>query len=237
MQIQDIVSKMSADITLEAFCKLVTERLAVAIMSYHAAKDTLSHHSVKNIPSISPEQRPAASAAIYSRFHQQVWLIGDCQCMADGVLYENEKPAEALNAAKRSRFIHQLFNYSGESYTPKSPLTKKLQQLDMGRNYIIDDIIKSMQGANRTYAVIDGTPIYIKGVKVIDVANTQELVLATDGYPFLKSTLKDSEEALATLLRNDPLCINDYLATKGLMKGYQSFDDRTYMRVDLRSKE
>lgn len=218
MQIQDIVSKMSADITLETFCKLVTERLA----------DT---------PSLSPEKRPAASAAIYSRFHQQVWLIGDCQCMADGVLYENEKPAEALNAAKRSRFIHQLFNYSGESYTPESRLTKKLQQLDMGRNYIIDDIIKSMQGANRTYAVIDGTPIYIKGVKVIDVANTQELVLATDGYPFLKSTLKDSEEALATLLRNDPLCINDYLATKGVMEGYQSFDDRTYMRVDLRGKE
>ena len=189
IQIQDVVSKMPADITLEAFCQLVTECMATAIMqSCDADKEMLSHHTGKDISFLSSEQRPAASAAIYSRYHQQVWL------------------------------------------------TQELQQHDIGRDYIIDDIINSMQGANRTYAVIDGTSIYIKGVKVIDVANTQELVLATDGYPFLKSTLKDSEEALATLLHNDPLCINDYQATKGLMKGYHNFDDRTYIRILLRSK-
>lgn len=236
IQIQDVVSKMPADITLEAFCQLVTECMATAIMqSCDADKEMLSHHTGKDISFLSSEQRPAASAAIYSRYHQQVWLIGDCQCMTDGVLFDNDKPAEAVNAAKRSRFIQQLFRDRNENYTPESPLTQELQQHDIGRDYIIDDIINSMQGANRTYAVIDGTSIYIKGVKVIDVANTQELVLATDGYPFLKSTLKDSEEALATLLHNDPLCINDYQATKGLMKGYHNFDDRTYIRILLRS--
>lgn len=222
--VSDFVSNMPAEITLDDFCQQITAHFAQVMGAENDRIDITR-----------PEQRPAASAAIYSRYHQQVWLIGDCQCMTDGKLYDNDKPAEAVNAAKRSRFIHQLFAERNENYTPESPLTKELQQHDIGRDHIIDDIIKSMQGANRTYAVIDGTPIYIIGVKVIDVANTHELVLATDGYPCLKPTLKDSEDALASLLHNDPLCINDYLATKCLMEGYQSFDDRTY--VLLRSKE
>ena len=220
--VSDFVSNMLPETTLNDFCQQITALFSQVIAAAKA-----------NINMMKPEQRPAASAAVYSRHQQQVWLIGDCQCMADGVLYENDKPAEAVNAAKRSRFIHQLFKERNENYAQESNLTKELQVHDIGRDYIIEDIVKSMQGANSTYAVIDGTPIYKKGVRVIDVSNVHELVLATDGYPFLKSTLKDSEKALATLLYNDPLCVNEYIATKGMMKGYQSFDDRTYIRFRL----
>lgn len=60
-----------------------------------------------------------------------------------------------------------------------------------------------------------------------------ELVLASDGYPFLKPTLDESEAMLASQLGNDPLCMNTFKATKGLMAGNKSFDDRSYLRVGI----
>ena len=37
--------------------------------------------------------------------------------------------------------------------------------------------------------------------------------------------------AQCALLDTDPLCINEYLATKGVMEGNVSFDDRAYVRI------
>jgi len=54
--------------------------------------------------------------------------------------------------------------------------------------------------------------------------------MASDGYPFLKRTLADSEKLLQTHLHNDPQNINEYIATKGLVDGNVSFDDRSYIR-------
>ena len=96
-----------------------------------------------------------------------------------------------------------------------------------------------LTGQNKTYAVIDGFPVYMEGVKVVSLVSVleaspdvhgHEIVLASDGYPFLKSTLADSEAELAHLIATDPQCIHDFIATKGLVVGNLSFDDRTYVR-------
>ena len=42
-----------------------------------------------------------------------------------------------------------------------------------------------------------------------------------------------SEEALAAVLRDDPLMIRLHVSTKGLAPGALSFDDRSYVRVAL----
>ena len=105
-----------------------------------------------------------------------------------------------------------------------------------------------LSGQNQTYTVIDGFPIYREGVKVVSVSDSSsvqdsvpasdsvpcsdsasasgtipssssEIVLASDGYPFLKPTLAASEAALA-----------EQIATKGIVEGNKSFDDRTYIR-------
>ena len=91
-----------------------------------------------------------------------------------------------------------------------------------------------LSGQNKSYTVIDGFPIYREGVKVVSlekaVSSPDEVVLASDGYPFLKPTLEESEEALAKQLANDPQNIETFIATKGLVEGNISFDDRTYIR-------
>ena len=84
-----------------------------------------------------------------------------------------------------------------------------------------------------TFSVIDGFPIALDKVRVINVSGAKEIVLATDGYPFLYPTLSKSEQALTRQLSEDPLCIGHFKATKGLMRGNQSFDDRTYIRFRL----
>jgi len=68
------------------------------------------------------------------------------------------------------------------------------------------------------FAVCDGFDIAMDQVKTIPVSWGSEVVMATDGYPFLRGTLAASEKALAT---------------KGLMEGNQSFDDRAYIRFKV----
>ena len=64
-------------------------------------------------------------------------------------------------------------------------------------------------------------------------ADTQEVVLASDGYPFLCPTLAESEARLKEQIVRDPLNINTFKATKGMMTGNLSFDDRAYIRFSI----
>ena len=82
---------------------------------------------------------------------------------------------------------------------------------------------------NAAYAVIDGFEIPMDKVKI--VPSGTEVILASDGYPYLAGTLEESEERLQKQLEDDPLCIYSFKATKGLMIGNISFDDRAYVRL------
>lgn len=208
--VSDVISSLPAQTTMLQFCRIVTDAIDEAYNYYQQDPDIIQQH---------PERRLTCSAAVYSRYHREVWLVGDCQCIVEGKYYDNAKPEEVANAEKRCRYIkeHQLS-------------VEEVRRHDEGRDQIINDIIASMHSQNKTYAVIDGTPIYIKGVKVIAVPVDSEVVLATDGYPFLCNTLAESEQRLSQLLVDDPLLINQFKATKAYMEGNSSFDDRAYIR-------
>ena len=91
-----------------------------------------------------------------------------------------------------------------------------------------------MQEQNRSYAVIDGFPIPQQHVRVITLDfQPWEIVMATDGYPFLKPTLAASEERLAWQREHDPLNIGDFKTTKAFLPGNSSFDDRSYIRFSI----
>ena len=199
--------------TCEEFCQSVTASFTAVYESHQYCTDFILEH---------PEERLTCSAAIYSTSRREVWMIGDCQCLIDGKFYDNPKPMEAANAAKRIAYIRE--HHLSES---------SILEHDEGRDHIINDIIASMRLQNKTFSVIDGTPIYLRGVKRIPAENAHEIVLATDGYPFLYPTLAESEAALKNLLINDPCCMEIYQATKACMKGQQSFDDRAYLRFNI----
>lgn len=206
--VSDYIRGMSANTTLEQCCEGMTELFLSIYRKHNIDLDRLEK---------APQERMTASAAIFSRHYGQVWMVGDCQCIANGVLHENPKPYEKTLAEKRAAII----NASGDK--------ERFTSNDTARDAIIHDMLRYMLGQNKSYAVIDGFPIPQDKVKVVSVTKP-EVILASDGYPFLENTLEASEQRLREQLLHDPLNINTYKATKGLKPGNVSFDDRAYVR-------
>ena len=93
-------------------------------------------------------------------------------------------------------------------------------------------MIETMRNQNITYSVVDGFPIPRQHVRTITLDfQPYEIVLASDGYPFLHPTLEESEAALQHQRQEDPLNIGPHFqATKAFHPDFNSFDDRTYIR-------
>ena len=234
-----IREELKADASVDDFCQGVTAYIYNKVYEKLGVEERLKEH---------PEERLTASAILYSRTRNEVWMVGDCQAIIAGKLYENGKPYEEKIARKRVELIAQGLS--------PAEARKQIEPL----------LIKAMlSGQNQTYTVIDGFPVYREGVKVVSVSDSSsvqdsvsssdscsvqdpvscsgsasasdtipssssEIVLASDGYPFLKPTLAASEAALAEQIANDPQNIHSFIATKGIVEGNKSFDDRTYIR-------
>ena len=207
-----IREELKADASVDDFCQGVTAYIYNKVYEKLGVEERLKEH---------PEERLTASAILYSRTRNEVWMVGDCQAIIDGKLYENGKPYEQEIARKRVELIEQGLS--------PAEARKQIEPL----------LIEAMlSGQNQTYTVIDGFPIYREGVKVValktePVSSPNEVVLASDGYPFLKLTLAASEAALAEQIANDPQNIHSFIATKGIVEGNKSFDDRTYIRFSV----
>ena len=237
-----IREELKADASVDDFCQGVTAYIYNKVYEKLGVEERLKEH---------PEERLTASAILYSRTRNEVWMVGDCQAIIDGKLYENGKPYEEKIARKRVELIEQGLS--------PAEARKQIEPL----------LVEAMlSGQNQTYTVIDGFPIYREGVKVValkmkpvsssietyfqeqtkpvsssietyfqeqtkPVSSPNEVVLASDGYPFLKPTLAASEAALAEQIANDPQNIHSFIATKGIVEGNKSFDDRTYIRFSV----
>lgn len=203
-----IQQEMKADATVDEFCEGITAYIYDKVYQPMGIEELLRLH---------PEERLTASVIIYSNQKKEVWMVGDCQAIINGKLYDNSKPYEQEIAARRVALIQQ-------GMTP-AEARKSIEPL----------LIEAMLGGqNKSYAVIDGFNIYQEGVKAVSLKeDSQEIILASDGYPFLMPTLAASEAALVHLIAHDPQCIHDFIATKGLVTGNKSFDDRTYIRFKV----
>ncbi len=196
-----------------------------------------------------PEDRLTCSAVIFSRLCREIWMVGDCQCLLSDIhhasskaseqepsskhtasdeshytFFDNPKPPEAELAAMRAEKVRQLL---------ASGVTKEeLLQNDIARPTIIPRMLETMREQNITYSVIDGFHIPRQHVHIIPLDfNPWEIVLASDGYPFLRPTLEESENELRQQRENDPLNIGPaFQATKCFHPDFNSFDDRTYIR-------
>lgn len=202
--ISEYIKQMPADYTMNDFCRGITLRIAKEYAKRGITEDMAKH----------PEERLTASAIIYSNSRKEVWMVGDCQAIIYGEYYDNSKPYEQEIAMQRATLIKN-------GMLPKE-----------ARRTIEPQLIKAMlEGQNRQYAVIDGTPIYMPGTRIVTASHC--VVLASDGYPTLLPTLHKSEEALAQHLTDDPQNITDFIATKGLVEGNVSFDDRAYIKLTI----
>ena len=185
-----------------------------------------------------PEDRLTCSVILFSRLRREIWMVGDCQGLlipkaptsdafpsgSSPIFLDNPKPAEAELAAMRAEEVKRLLD---EGRTVNELLCN-----DIARPSIIPNMLDSMKQQNVCYSVVDGFAIDRKHVRVIPLDfQPWEIVLASDGYPFLCPTLTESEAALAQQRKEDPLNIGPrFQATKGFHPDFNSFDDRAYIR-------
>jgi glycerophosphoryl diester phosphodiesterase len=220
-----LLKKALDDLPLKSTANWAVEFLTSAVFSMYTGLGIEEH--VQNFPS----ERASACIAIYSKFRNELWMVGDCQCMVDKTVYSNLKPIDSVLSDIRSLYLET------EMILGKS--VNELQANDSGREFIRPLLKRQQLFQNSitknefTYGVIDGFKVPESEIKVINLSHPKKVILATDGYPRLFDTLAQSEKYLTKVLKTDPLCFHTFKSTKGLNTGNSSFDDRAYLSIRI----
>lgn len=208
-----VLSGLPAQATMEeAFA-----RMNEAIFDWYGAHDMV--HEARGDASL----RCGAYAAVVSAYHRQAWVFGDCQALVGSVLHTVHKEVDALMETLRAFLIEadELRASDGDAIGLLAPVMRLQSLFQNTRNR-----------GPFSYPTLDGFFTDMAAVKIVPLGGSQtEVVLATDGYPVLAATLEESERHLARLLASDPRCFRENRATKGLMPGNLSYDDRAYLRL------
>lgn len=227
--------RIAATLLREAFAQIppdATIRQAVDLLS-SALNQFYEQHQLINMVRNKPSQRATASFVALSLYQQEIWCVGDCQCLLDREHVTNTKRVDEIVSNARSMYL--------EAEVCRGKTIEDLREHDTGRAFVMPLLKRQMLFQNNPsagqywYPVIDGFDVPEDGLRVYSIpADTKTVVLASDGYPLLKDSLHASEEALQAILREDPLLFRTYKSTKGLQSGYVSFDDRTYVKLRLK---
>jgi len=224
--------QLAAEIIERSFATMpgsCTAREAADLLT-SAVHETYRNFGALESVQADPRQRATAALAAISLSRREVWLIGDCQILlGDRVLTRPSRVDEIL-ANARALFL-ELDILAGAT-------VDGLRQHEAGTQYIMpllerQNLLQNNPSSGEYwYPAVDGFPIPSEGIIVETIPDEiSEIVLASDGYPVLKKTLKESEDALEAILLEDPLLFRQHKSTKGVLSGNLSFDDRAFLRV------
>lgn len=200
-----------------------------ATMLHHLTA-VLAAHNVSQAAT-KAEYRLTCSAVIYSAARRVVWQVGDCLCRFGGTTYTHNKLVDTILTDARCHAVQYLLAHGHTA--------ADIMANDLGRAIIFDALREQTNFQNDPnpynpyrYPVFDGTPVDNALVPELPVPRgVGEVVLASDGYPMLFDTWQPTEAYLQQVLQSDPLCIAANAATKCLMAGNVSFDDRCYLHI------
>lgn len=228
--------RLAMELALEAirkFPKDIDAKEAITRITNEIYNFYVEHHLLDELKA-QPGKRFTANGVIYSYARNEVWQVGDCQCIIGNLYSSNEKEIDGIMANARSAF-NEVALANGMA------TMQSLAEHDLGRDFIApflsrQAILQNNPDKNQRYAfpVFDGFPVNMEQVNIFPVGKVKEIILSSDGYPRLFSTLKESECYLMNILKNDPLCMRQYKSTKGIKNGNCSFDDRAYLRISLK---
>lgn len=230
-------ARMAAEILVQAVETLPPEADCAAALAHltQAIANEYTKRGMIDLIAKEPWQRFTASGAVYSAHHRQIWLVGDCQALVGTTHHTQEKLVDFVN--------YRFAGITRDALLREGKYTMA-QLRDTNQNPIWDMCLPAItvqcfyQNAEFdsvwSHPVFDGTPIHLPQIDMIDVpADVHEIILASDGYPALASTLEESEKLLAKILADDPLCYKKNFQLKVLKEGATANDDRTYLRVGV----
>lgn len=177
---------------------------------------------------------PAAAALMYSKTRREIWRVADSTFIVDG-------------DAPNMRFFAQERTWCDlRRAWLQAQMVRGLSEADLIANDTSWDVITPLIGALKVFAnsdhamahpygfgVINGSHVPDRYVEVFDADGAREIVFASDGYPEVFTTLEETENALRKTLQQDPLMYKLHPQVKGLRPGWQSYDDRSYIRFSV----
>lgn len=225
--------KRAALLTQAAFEKLPEDADLSEVLECVTAEFAEYHRGNGTLPGDGGEVLTAA-AALYSRRRRLVWLIGDCRCRVGELEYANPNGIDGFVAGVRS-LVNQAELAKGRTedwimaHDPGAEFIRPL----LTDQFFFQNRATERAGSFR-YAAIDGRAIPVSLVRTVQLGEgDRELILSSDGYPVLGGTVSECERALAGLIAADPLCIHVNRGVKGLKPGFESYDDRAFLKLAL----
>ncbi|MFA7108630.1 MAG: hypothetical protein WC162_05760 [Sphaerochaetaceae bacterium] len=214
------LEKLDSNATMEESFNFLND----CITKYYKEKNLYAQ--IKN----NPEKKFSACIILYSKIRKELWFLGDSKALIDTNYYCFEDVADEYFSNLRSYLITAeiLGGLKTEAeLLEKDTVRESLYPLMKKQHYLQNNSKAGLYG----FSVLSGFPIVPSHMHKVKVPNTtKQVVISSDGYPFLKPTLQESEKVLATLLKEDPLLYKKFKSTKGIAKENCSYDDRTYVR-------
>lgn len=210
------------------------QRLSVDVDARSFA-DTLSTALCTAVGDLAPDVRwPVAVVTCVSAERREVWRIGDCHVVIDGV--EHASTFLIDNAASRFRAAVNA------ALIAKGTPIEEILDHDPGsqaRRILTDN---QQHLANTTgpwgYGCINGKEVPSEHIEVFPIREgPTEIILTTDGYTSVRPTLSETEATLSRLIREDPAAIGElWPIGKSARPGSNAPDDRAYLRIKLESE-
>lgn len=221
----ETLATLPADITARA----AVDHLSAALLARtQQAGDAEGHDFSKDM------YAPASAALIYSRMRREIWRVADSSFIVD------DAPANMYSFAQEHVWC------ALRRVLIQAKLVRGLSEADLLADDSTWDVLVPLIQSGAVFAnsahahahpygfgVINGSHVPDRYVEVFDVAGAREIVFASDGYPEIFSTLAATEAALHQTLAQDPLMYKIHPQVKGMRKGWQSFDDRSYVRFSV----
>lgn len=218
-QRSDIYVSQLLNKAIKRLPKDIKAKQAIELLNQTITNEYLKRNIDINTLNISEQLR--ASIIIYSKYYQEVWNFGDCKLRINDTSYDHHKVLDELFADLRLYF-NELNKVKGIDTIE-----------DYGREMIIPYMKENAIFANTdsifSFPVLNGLSLNLEQMKVYPVNKGDYVVLASDGYPKLFKTLKESEDYLHKCIMLDPKCMGIIKGTKAIKQGNESYDDRSYI--------
>lgn len=212
------VSGLPADADMDQAVRQLSEALA--------ARNALG----EDLPLQPGVDRPATTLLVYSPYRRELWRIGDSGFAIDGAVSLPDKPVDELAYGLRAAYTTALLAGGAEAaeLTVEDPGFELLKPFYRAQRNLVNRVVPYGYGA------LDGSDVPAGFVECIDVPReAEELVLVTDGYPFIRESLEQTEADLAALIERDPLGIREWVRPAAVGPALEAFDDRAWVRVAL----
>lgn len=209
------IEALNPELTAREFADQLSENLARAAAAVGA---------------LDPSSRwPSASLVCLSFARREIWRIGDCSFLIDGESNIGTKRVDDAAYGFRAAINAALL----AAGTPQTEILRDDPGAGFARPLLDLQQELTNQEGPWGYGCINGRPVPDRFVEVFPLgSDVREVVLASDGFPDPKPTLKDSEARLRNLLDIDPAAIDELWAVgKSLRPGANSVDDRAYLRL------